>query len=228
MKISNIRYLQREAIYYACFTKWNKSQVCKEKTCFVSTWKQERRMWNRMLVQSFNHPKWSQVWIIYMSSAIPKALFSKGVKAPAEVARLQSPSESDPSPSSRFEYLGIHVIGCRTVLRYRVPENIYQQFHSIFKKQDFLFKKDSLYWLRQFMFMQETNWKFKQIEAICIDRTKILDCIATEWSKDNKNKNNKNKLEVIKNKRKRDHKTQREALPLCFTTYSKLTDDRFA
>lgn len=41
----------------------------------------------------------------YMSSAIPKALFSIGVNAPAADARLQSPSDNDPEPSSSFEYL---------------------------------------------------------------------------------------------------------------------------
>jgi hypothetical protein len=46
----------------------------------------------------------------YISSAIPKALFSINVKAPAADARLQSPSESVPGPSSRHEYLGNHVI----------------------------------------------------------------------------------------------------------------------
>lgn len=50
-----------------------------------------------------------------MSSAIPKALFSIGVKAPAADARLQSPSESDDSgASSKYGYLVTQVIGCTT------------------------------------------------------------------------------------------------------------------
>ena len=44
-----------------------------------------------------------------MSSDIPKALFSIGVKAPAADARLQSPSASVPGPFSMFENLGSHV-----------------------------------------------------------------------------------------------------------------------
>lgn len=40
-----------------------------------------------------------------MSSAIPNALFSIGVKAPAADARLQRPSESAPELSSRDEFL---------------------------------------------------------------------------------------------------------------------------
>ena len=40
-----------------------------------------------------------------MSSAIPKAFFSIGVNAPAADARLQSPSENVPEPSSSCEYL---------------------------------------------------------------------------------------------------------------------------
>lgn len=40
-----------------------------------------------------------------MSSAIPKALFSMGVNAPAADARLQSPSDNVPEPSSSFGYL---------------------------------------------------------------------------------------------------------------------------
>lgn len=43
-----------------------------------------------------------------MSSAIPNTLFSIAVKAPAADALLQSPSESGPEPSSRYEYLPIH------------------------------------------------------------------------------------------------------------------------
>lgn len=59
----------------------------------------------------------------YMSTAIPKALLSVGVKAPEEDARLQSPSESDDvRSSSRNEYLIIQVIGCTSVLRYTVPD----------------------------------------------------------------------------------------------------------
>ena len=41
-----------------------------------------------------------------MSSAIPKALFSIGVKAPAADARLQSPSDSVPESFSSWGYLG--------------------------------------------------------------------------------------------------------------------------
>lgn len=43
----------------------------------------------------------------YMSSAIPKALFSKTVKAPAAVALRQSCSDSEPevAPSSKHEGL---------------------------------------------------------------------------------------------------------------------------
>ena len=44
------------------------------------------------------------VWT-YMSSAIPKALFSMGLNAPAEIALLQSPSERLPGPFSKEERL---------------------------------------------------------------------------------------------------------------------------
>lgn len=50
-----------------------------------------------------------------MSSDIPKALFSIGVKAPAVDARLQSPSDSNPGSPSRFEYLENNVFGYATV-----------------------------------------------------------------------------------------------------------------
>ena len=54
----------------------------------------------------------------YMSSAIPNALLSIGVKALEEAARLQSPSASgDPGPSSRDEYLVIQVMVCIDVLK---------------------------------------------------------------------------------------------------------------
>lgn len=54
-----------------------------------------------------------------MSSAIPKALFSIGVNAPAVDARLQSPSESNPGSPSSFEYLGNNVFGGYSdVIRY--------------------------------------------------------------------------------------------------------------
>lgn len=50
-----------------------------------------------------------------MSSDIPKALFSIGVKAPAVDARLQSPSDSNPGSPSRFEYLENKVFGYAAV-----------------------------------------------------------------------------------------------------------------
>lgn len=46
-----------------------------------------------------------------MSSAIPNALFSIGVNAPAALARLQSPSANGPESFSNSEYLetGDHI-----------------------------------------------------------------------------------------------------------------------
>lgn len=41
----------------------------------------------------------------YISSAIPKALFSIGVNAPAGLARLQRPSHNPPELSSKLETL---------------------------------------------------------------------------------------------------------------------------
>lgn len=54
-----------------------------------------------------------------MSSAIPKACFSIGVEAPAAIALLQSPSENDQRPSSRFEIL-ISQVGCENVLVFKL------------------------------------------------------------------------------------------------------------
>lgn len=62
--------------------------------------------------------KWSQIATTYMSSAIPKALLSIGVKAPAVDARLQSPSDSNPGLPSRFEYLGNNVFRYGTVISF--------------------------------------------------------------------------------------------------------------
>lgn len=42
------------------------------------------------------------------------------VKAPAAEARLHSPSESVPGPSSRYEYLGDHRL--KKLQRYKMPK----------------------------------------------------------------------------------------------------------
>lgn len=68
--------------------------------------KKASRLWGRFNL--LNEAKLSEN---YMSSAIPKALFSVGVNAPAVDARLQSPSESNPGSPSSFEYLGNNVFG---------------------------------------------------------------------------------------------------------------------
>lgn len=46
----------------------------------------------------------------YMSSAIPKARFSIGVNAPADLARLQRPSDNPDGLSSKLENLECKVI----------------------------------------------------------------------------------------------------------------------
>lgn len=51
-----------------------------------------------------------------MSSAIPKARFSKGVDAPAADARRQSPSDNAPAPTD--EYLSLS----KVFLRYRLTD----------------------------------------------------------------------------------------------------------
>lgn len=96
-------YLQRKAIHYTSFTKWNKSQVCKKKACFISALDliKERGDLKKMLKQTF---ALTQVLTTHMSSAIPKALFSIYVNAPAPEARAQSPPASGPESSS-CEYL---------------------------------------------------------------------------------------------------------------------------
>lgn len=98
-QIGSTAYLQGKAIHYTSLTKWNKSHVCKKKTCFISALELIKEIDNlkKMLKQT---SALTQVLTSYMSSAIPKALFSICVNAPAPDALLQSPSVNCPESSS--------------------------------------------------------------------------------------------------------------------------------
>ena len=103
-----LNHLQGNAIHSSCFAKWNKCHVCNKQPGSIT------------VLSSTCKFEWCFCWCkkgkknTCMSSAIPKARFSKGVDAPAADARRHSPSDNAPAPTD--EYLSLFKIFLRYCL----------------------------------------------------------------------------------------------------------------